>query len=198
MLTHCLLTNFYLIATKQKSNVEKAIKDCTDLANSFRDHVGPALALATANILLKQPSRARNHLKLVANNVWTFEDAEYLERCWLLLAEIYIQNGKTEVATNLLKKVLEHNAMCSRAHELLGNILEKDQQYREAAQRYSHVWKYKSKVKLAVGYKLAYCYMKAKMYADSIDVCNELLANNPDFPRVKKDILEKCINHLRT
>jgi hypothetical protein len=27
----------------------------------------------------------------VAKHSWNFEDAEYLERCWLLLADIYIQ-----------------------------------------------------------------------------------------------------------
>jgi len=30
----------------------------------------------------------------VAKHSWNFEDAEYLERCWLLLADIYIQ-GKS-------------------------------------------------------------------------------------------------------
>lgn len=32
-------------------------------------------------------------LPQVAKQSWNFEDAEYLERCWLLLADIYIQVG---------------------------------------------------------------------------------------------------------
>ena len=37
----------------------------------------------------------RNQLKRVAKYGWNFEDAEYLERCWLLLADIYIQGGSS-------------------------------------------------------------------------------------------------------
>lgn len=91
-MTRRLLDDFFLLATKQKHNIERALQDCTNLASqeSLRDHVGPALGLATAHILLKQTPRARNHLKRVSKNMWTFEDAEYLERCWLLLGKKYI------------------------------------------------------------------------------------------------------------
>ncbi|EFN89496.1 tetratricopeptide repeat protein 21B isoform X3 [Harpegnathos saltator] len=200
VLTHKLLSNFFLLATKQKSNIEKALQDCTALASqdALRDHVGPALGMATAHILLKQTPRARNHLKRVSKNVWTFEDAEYLERCWLLLADIYVQSSKYDLANELLKRVLQHNATCVRAYELSGYIAEKDQNYREAATRYAQAWKCGGKTKLSVGYKLAYCYLKAKTYADAIEACNVVLKQSTDYPRIRKDILEKCINNLRT
>ncbi|XP_031832068.1 tetratricopeptide repeat protein 21B [Nomia melanderi] len=200
MLTHRLLSNFFLLATKQKSNIEKALQDCTALASqeALRDHVGPALGMAMAHILLKQTPRARNHLKRVSKNIWTFEDAEYLERCWLLLAEIYVQSNKYDLANELLRKVLQHNATCVRAHELSGHIAEKEQNYKEAALQYSQAWRYGGKSKLSVAYKLAYCSMKAKVYAEAIDACNDILKQSHDYPRVKKDILEKCINNLRT
>jgi hypothetical protein len=41
----------------------------------------------------------------VAKHSWNFEDADHLERCWLLLADIYIQGGKYDMATELLRKV---------------------------------------------------------------------------------------------
>ncbi|XP_058794945.1 tetratricopeptide repeat protein 21B-like [Phymastichus coffea] len=200
MLTHRLLGNFFLLATKQKHNIERALTDCTALASqeSLRDHVGPALGLATAHILLKQTPRARNHLKRVSKNTWTFEDAEYLERCWLLLADIYVQSSKYDLATDLLRKVLQHNATCVRAHELSGYVSEKEQNYKEAAIKYGMAWKYGDKYKLNIGYKLAYCHFKSKQYADAIEACMEVLKVDPDFPRIKKDILEKSINNIRT
>ncbi|XP_020711621.2 tetratricopeptide repeat protein 21B-like [Athalia rosae] len=200
MLTHRLLSNFFLLATKQKSNIERALQDCTALASqdALKDHVGPALGLATAHILLKQTPRARNHLKRVSRNVWSFEDAEYLERCWVLLADIYVQSSKYEMAAELLKRVLQHNATCVRAHELSGYIAEKEQNYREAAIQYSEAWKYGGRSKLSVGYKLAYCHMKSKAYADAIEICNEVLKQKSDYPRIRKDILEKSMNNLRT
>ena len=50
-----------------------------------------------------QTPRARNQLKRVAKNTWNFEDAEYLERCWLLLADIYIQSGKYDLAQDVIQ-----------------------------------------------------------------------------------------------
>ena len=70
-----------------------------------RENVGAVLGMATAYQLLKQTPRARNQLKRVAKHSWNFEDAEHLERCWLLLADIYIQGGKYDMATELLRKV---------------------------------------------------------------------------------------------
>ncbi|XP_011313823.1 tetratricopeptide repeat protein 21B-like [Fopius arisanus] len=200
MLTHRLLENFFLLTTKIKTNIEKALQDCTILASqdTLRDHVGPALGLATAHILLKQTPRARNHLKRVAKNIWTFEDAEYLERCWLLLADIYVQSGKYDLANELLKKVLQHNATCVRAYELSGHILEREPNYKEASVQYAKAWKFGGKTKLSVGYKLAYCCLKSKKYADAIEASNEVLKQNPDFPRIRKDILDKSIHNIRS
>ncbi|KAH0560588.1 tetratricopeptide repeat protein 21B-like [Cotesia glomerata] len=200
ILTHRLLSNFFLLSTKIKTKIEQALQDCTALASqeTLRDHVGPALGLATAHILLKQTPRARNHLKRVSKNVWTFEDAEYLERCWLLLAEIYVQSSKYELANELLRKVIQHNGTCVRAHELSGSIAEKEQNYKEAAARYAQAWKFGGKTKLSTGYKLAYCCLKSKKYADAIQACNQVLKQNSDYPRIRKDILEKSINNLRT
>ncbi|XP_063986982.1 tetratricopeptide repeat protein 21B-like [Diachasmimorpha longicaudata] len=200
MLTHRLLENFFLLTTKIKTNIEKALQDCTALASqeTLRDHVGPALGLATAHILLKQTPRARNHLKRVAKNVWTFEDAEYLERCWLLLADIYVQSNKYDLANDLLRKVLQHNATCVRAYELSGHISEREQNYKEAAVQYAQAWKFGGKTKLSVGYKLAYCCLKSKKYPDAIQACNEVLKQNSDFPRIRKDILDKSIHNIRS
>lgn len=38
-----------------------------------------------------------------------FQDAEDLEKSWLLLADIYIQSGKYDMAQELLKKCLQYN-----------------------------------------------------------------------------------------
>ena len=38
-----------------------------------------------------------------------FQDAEDLEKSWLLLADIYIQSGKYDMAGELLKRCLQHN-----------------------------------------------------------------------------------------
>jgi len=59
-----------------------------------RISIGVTLAISQAYLILKQSTRARNQLKRVAKHPWTFEEAEYLEKCWLLLGDLYIQSGK--------------------------------------------------------------------------------------------------------
>ncbi|KAK4881230.1 hypothetical protein RN001_004549 [Aquatica leii] len=197
---HRLLGNFLMLATKDKTNIEKALADFTSLASNdlYREEIGPILGMATAHTMLKQSQRAKNQLKRVIKSIWTFEDAEYLERCWLLLADYYIQSSKYETATEILKRILEHNKTCTKAYELLGFIAEKEQTYKEACSYYDSAWKYSGKMNPSIGYKLAYNFMKSKRHAEAIDVCQQVLKNHPDYPRIRKDILDKCMNNLRT
>lgn len=153
-----LLVNFVLLASRDKALIDKAMNDLTLLAsrdvlrytvhpsltfycninrrksnlilNRFiKCRVGASLGLAMGYTMQKQPQRARNVLKIIAKTAWQFEEAEYLERCWLLLADHYVQSGKHELAYELVKKILTFNQGCSKAHELLGVIAEKDQKY---------------------------------------------------------------------
>lgn len=198
-LNYHLLENFIHLATRQKYLVDQALQAFMGLAaqEEYREHVGPILGMASAYVLLKQGQRAKNQLKRVAKNAWNFEDAEYLERCWLLLADQYVQAGKLEMATELLARVLEHNRSCVKAHELCGTISEKEAVPKAAAVHYDRAWRFSGRSKPAIGYRLAYNFMKAKRYPDAIDVCQQVLKLNPDFVAIKKDILEKSRNNLK-
>ncbi|XP_049939985.1 tetratricopeptide repeat protein 21B-like isoform X2 [Schistocerca serialis cubense] len=197
-LSHRLLGNFILLASQQKTNIEHALQDLTALASQeiHRDHAGLALGLARAYTQLKQTTRARNQLKRVARSPWRFEEADYLEQCWLALAEA--QGSTSSGASELLARVLRHNRGCVRAHELLGQAAETEQRYRDAAMSYSTAWVLSRRSNPVLGSKLAFCHMKAKRYAEAIDVCQQVLKLQPDFPRIRKDILEKCRSNLRT
>ncbi|KFB41795.1 AGAP000136-PA-like protein [Anopheles sinensis] len=198
-LNHRLLENFLLVASRQKYNVERALQNFTSIASQdeYREHIGVIYGMAATHVILKQGQRAKNQLKRVAKNAWTFEEAEYLEKCWLLLSDLYIQAGKCELATDLLKRVLQHNKSCTKAYELGGIAFEKEQNYRAAAAYYDSAWRYCGKSKPNIGYKLAFNHMKNKRYADAIDICQQVLKLHPDYPSIRKDILEKCRNNLK-
>lgn len=197
-LNHRLLENFLLLASKQKSQIEKALQNFTTIASQdeFKENVGAIYGIAAAHIMLKQGQRAKNQLKRIKNG-WTFEDAEYLEKVWLLLSTIYIQAGKYEIATDLLQRTLRHNKSCFKAYELCAMIAEKDQTHRQATGHYEAAWKYSGKSKPNIAYKLAYNHMKTKRYADAIEICNQVLKIHPDYPMIRKDILDKCRNNLK-
>ncbi|KAK3907549.1 Tetratricopeptide repeat protein 21B, partial [Frankliniella fusca] len=208
-----LLANQLLLAKGDKRGIERAVQDLTAVVSSetesHREPVGAVLGLAQALLLQKQTQRARNQLKRLARTAWTVEQASHLERAWLLLADLYIQQGKQELAADLLRRVLQHNQGCTRAYESLGVMAEKEQAYREAAGHYERAWRLgagaetglaggAARSQPALGYKLAFQYMKCKHYADAIDVCHQVLAAHPNYPRIRKDILDKSRNHLRT
>nr|CAH7760444.1 unnamed protein product [Callosobruchus chinensis] len=199
ILKYRLLTNFRLLATKEKFNIDRALDDFVVLASesAYKDNIAITLGIATAYTLLKQSQRAKNQLKRIVKSTWTFEDAEYLERCWLLLGDYYIQSSKYDIAMDLINKVIQHNKSCTKAYEYCGYVSEKEQKYKDAANYYEKAWKYSGRNNPSLGFKLAYCLMKSKKFPDAIDAAQEVLRLSPEYPRVRKDILDKCMNNLR-
>lgn len=78
-----------------------------------RNEVTLLLGIASAHMLLKQVPRARNQLKIASKIQWTPENAGEFEQAWLLLADIFIQSGKYDVALELLKKCVIYNKVNS-------------------------------------------------------------------------------------
>ncbi|XP_054643710.1 tetratricopeptide repeat protein 21B isoform X1 [Dunckerocampus dactyliophorus] len=192
-----ILENYCLLATKQKANIEKALSVFTEIATNEKDHVPALLAMATAYMMLKQTPRARNQLKRIAKMTWNIVDADEFEKSWLLLADIYIHSGKYDLADDLLKRCLNHNKSCCKAYEYRGFIMEKEQAFRDAAFNYDLAWKYGNQSNPSIGYKLAFNFLKAKRHFDAIDVCHKVLSAHPNYPKMRKDILDKARAALR-
>ncbi|XP_078408432.1 tetratricopeptide repeat protein 21B isoform X2 [Cetorhinus maximus] len=187
-----------LMATKHKANVERALNVFTEIATAEKDHIPALFGMATAYMILKQTPRARNQLKRIAKLNWNAIDAEELEKSWLLLADVYIQSGKFDMAVELLKRCLRHNKSCCKAYEYMGYIMEKEQSYKDAAVNYEMAWKYCNQTNPTIGYKLAFNYLKAKRYVDAIDICHKVLGAHPNYPKMRKDILDKARAALRS
>lgn len=187
-----MLQCYCLMATRDKGNIETALSTLTDMATAEKENVSVLLAIAQAYMILKQTPRARNQLKRLSKAHWTLEDAEDLEKSWLLLADIYIKSGKYDIATDLLKRCLTYNKSCCKAYEYLGFIMEKEQSYKDAAENYKLSWEYSSQSSPAVGFRLAFNYLKDKKYVDAIDICHKVLKAHPTYPKMKKEILEKA------
>ncbi len=62
-----------------------------------------------AYTMIKQVPRARNQLKIASKMQWAPEHAEEFEQTWLLLADVYIQSSKFDMALDLLKKCILYN-----------------------------------------------------------------------------------------
>jgi tetratricopeptide repeat protein 21B len=92
---------------------------------------------------------------------------------------------------------VQHNRACSKAYEYLGFISEKEQRFKDAVGNYECAWRFGGKTNPGIGHKLAHSLMKCKSYADAIDVGQQVLKLNPDYPKIRKDVLDKSMNNLR-
>jgi tetratricopeptide repeat protein 21B len=70
--------------------------------------------------------------------------------------------------------------------------MEKNHSYPDAISFYENAWKSLKEASPAVGYRLAYTYLKDKRHIEAITVCQKILSISPNYPKIKKDILEKA------
>ena len=85
----------------------------------------------------------------------------------------------------------------AKAYEYLGFIMEKDGNFRDALTNYEKAWRLTNSNNPNIGFKLALNYMRCKCYTDSIDTARLVLEKYPDFPRIRKDVLERARNALK-
>ncbi|CAB3403169.1 unnamed protein product [Caenorhabditis bovis] len=197
---YTLMENFILIHTGNRNNINKALNVFLTMAGEGEPvaNVGAVLGAARAYMLLKQSPKAKALLKRVLAHNWTLDDADYLEKCWLQLVDLYIYQSKTEQATKVLDLVLHHNASSIKAYECMGYLREKEQKYAEAYQHYEKAWRICKFRNPAIGYKLAYNYLKCKKFFASIETCHRVLEQFPNYPKIKKEILDKARMQIRT
>ncbi|XP_057657395.1 tetratricopeptide repeat protein 21B-like, partial [Diorhabda carinulata] len=183
--------NKLLIFTREKNNIEQALKDLKS------NDVCTILTISMGLIQLNQQKLALNQLKLICEIDWTPENSNYLENSWLLLADIYIKSNKFENGLKFLQKILRYNKSSCKTHEYLGLVFEKLQNIENAVIHYTLAWKLGRKINVPVGIRLAINLMKYKKYPTAVIVAKEILEINPDDNMVKEEILEKCLSSLR-
>merc|ERR1719310_247994 len=189
-----------LIFTKQKANVERALNQLMDIYNDKKDYVPALLAMSQGLIVQKQVTKARNQLKRIADlakRSYNPEFADDFEKAWLLLSDIYIQSSKYDLASSLCHLAKDHNRSCGKAWEQLGLIYEKEQAYKDAAAHYEKAWEFCNEASPSVGYRLAFNYLKAKRYVEAINICQQVLKISENYPKIKKDVLDKARQMLR-
>ena len=197
---YTVLENYYLLATRLKSNVEKAMQAFIAMLEEDQDYLPAVLGMATGFMVEKNAHKARNLLKRVAKLEPTRHDGEDFIRANLLLAKFYVDKAKFDQAQELCKRTLHQNKSCSQAWEILGLVMEKETDYDKAAECYERAWKLEFEGSAPVGFKLAFCYMKCKppRYVEAIDVCELVLGQFPDYPRIREEILRKCMENIKS
>lgn len=189
-----------LIAKNGKGDIEKALAILAQIISKDNAHVPAIVVMAQAFLIQKQTSKARNNLKRMNKAEHVVERSEwqeYYERGWLMLANLYIEANKADVAQNLLRVTLQVNKSCYKAWELMGLVFEKEQSFGEASDCYENAWKLTYEKDPSIGFKLAFNLLKAKKWIPSINICNKVLAEHKKYPKIKEEVLDVARSKLR-
>ncbi|CAM9585064.1 unnamed protein product [Ectocarpus sp. 4 AP-2014] len=182
---------------RDKESVDAAMMGFMSMLEDDKENVPALLGMSLAFTLEDSPNKARNALKRIAKMPYTLESAEEFEQAYLHLAHLYVDRGKFDLAQDLCRRSLSYNKSCSQAWETMGLVMEKEQSYRDAAECYEKSWEFGNQAGAAGGFKLAFNYLKAKRFVEAIDVCNKVLAQYPDYPKIREEILSKAQAMLR-
>lgn len=99
-----------------------------------------------------------------------------------MMADYYISVRDFNNASKELEKVLTHNKSNVKAQEYMGLIKEKERDHVAAAHHYKSAFEMSNSKNPSVGYRLAFNYMKAHRFTDTIDIGRKILKLYPDFP----------------
>lgn len=112
-------------------------------------------------------------------------------------SDYYISVNKFDLAEAELKKVLKYNKSNVKAEELMGLIKEKEKAYVDAADHYDKAFKMSNNKNANVGFRLAFNYLKANRFVDTIDVGKEILKVHPDYPKLKTELIDKARSMIK-
>ena len=193
-----VLSCYTMMCTKNRQAVEKACQRLVEIVSEETDFVPGLLALSTALMIIKQVPKARNQLKRISKMPYNPDQADAFEKSWLLLADIFIQSGKYDLAEDLCKRCIQYNKSCAKAWEYMGLVNEKENRYGEAAEHYEQAWNFAQKSSAVIGYKLAFNYLKAGRCVDAVDVALTVTKKFPDYPKIKREIIDKARAMIRS
>ncbi|KAL1450729.1 hypothetical protein WDU94_003058 [Cyamophila willieti] len=193
-----LLSNFIRCASQDRIEFEMALNEFTRLAQNEGTRVGASLGLAKCYVQQNQSSRARNILKILAKTPWTFEEADYLESCWLLLAELLIQDSRPDRAVNLIQHTLSYNKSSAKSYELLANIAESRDELDSAVNYYNQALRHGVSSEPGLSVKLASLLLRMRRYGDAMDVCMSARRKDPNTWQAHRTLYERAMTSLKT
>ncbi len=163
----------------------------------MKGHVPSLLQVSIFHLLQGNKTKLRNTLKRIAKIPYIPEIWKDFEKSYLLLASIYMDRGKMELAHDLCKRCLFYNKSCKKAWEIMGSIMDSRNNPFEAIHCYQKCWCLGNKSSLSVGSRLAALHLKTKEFSKAIDIATQVLKRHPDYSQMI-NMLEKCVLSLRT
>eukprot|EP00127_Corallochytrium_limacisporum_P001280 Clim_evm5s49 gene=Clim_evmTU5s49 len=132
--------------------------------------------LSCALLALKNVSKAKGILKAAVQvRPSSKQTREDLEACRLYLSTIYLATNQYDKAVEHALGALELNSSCGRAHEILGEIFDKDGNRERGAQHFEKAWNLMGNSNMDTGAHLTTDLIKTGRYLKAIEIGNQVL-----------------------
>lgn len=79
----------------------------------------------------------------------------------------------------------------------MGFIKDKEKAYADAAEHYHAAFRMSNCKNASVGFRLAFNYLKAERFVDTVNVSKQILEVYPEFPKVKSELINKARAGMR-
>jgi tetratricopeptide repeat protein 21B len=187
-----------LLSPVGSTEAERGLEQLVDVVQVNKEHVPALLAMATGFIILRQKPKARNQLKRISKMPFDPEYGDAFEQAWLCLAGMYFAGGKFDMATELCQKALKYNQGCAAAWDMMGQILEKEGAFQDAADHYAKAWELTQMSNPASGYRLAFNYLKAGRAVEAMRTSHQVLDAFPDYVEIRTEVLQRAWSLAKT
>ena len=164
-----------------------------------RENMVPALIALCVCKIAKGGKNAldKNSLKSISKAKFNAKWGEDSERGWLQVADFLISVDKVDLAERELERCLKYNKSSAKALELLGSVAEKKGDFNGALDMFNKSWSVSEQKDCALGYRIAGLYFKYKDYANALIIARKVLAVNPNYPKIKEEILDKARDFMK-
>jgi len=175
----------------------KARSTLTSLLKTNKDYIPAQMGMADlAHINDEETICVETLEKIVEKTSVVSEFTVEYQNALLMLAKKQMYNAKEESARGLIHRCLDLNKSSAKAWELFGQLAQREQKWKEASENYFAAWTLLNESVPAIGYCLAFTYLKAGQNVNAIDVCHTVLKQEPEFPNIS-DVLHKARQGLR-
>ena len=192
-----MLKGELLCAKNTEKSINEAIEIYSSLIKENPSFIGSCVGLARCLTKTGEFDRAIGLSKFVLNGKPFQENFSYFEETYLILAYIVEKETNFNSAQHYIYLALELNMSCKKGWEMSAQVQFKRKMYAEATAAFRYCWELCDHSDPEIGYKYAYCCMKAKKYDTALIVSREVMNLYPDYKDLRETVIKPSFQNIK-
>lgn len=187
-----------LCAQNTTQSVHEAEMIYSQLVKNGPSSIPASVGLARCFTKLQDRDKAHVLLKFVLSGKPFHENYSYFEEAYLMIAYLTEKETDFNSAQHYIFLALELNMCCKKGWEMSAKVHMEKKMYAEASTAFGYCWKLCDHSDPEVGYKYAYCSMKAKRYETALIVSREVMELCPDYNGLKEKVIIPSFRNIKS